>query len=208
MSPEDIRISIALRLGADVCLPHTCICGMPVDASGVHGLSCERSMGRHSRHSALNGIINCALKSCNIPSCLEPVGLSRLDGKHPDGVSQIPWSRGKCLMWDATVTDTLAPSNLQISSRTAGAAASKAAAGKHRKYSDLSRHYYFVPVAVETFGVFCDEASHLLREIGRRMTAATLDRRQGSYLKQRISVALQRGNATSVLGTLQLPNRA
>ena len=41
-----------------------------------------------------------------------------------------------------------------------------------------------------------------MREIGRKMTAKTGDIRETFFLLQRISVAIQKGNAASVLGTL------
>jgi len=34
---------------------------------------------------------------------IEPVGISRRDGKRPDGMTQIPWRSGKLLIWDVTV---------------------------------------------------------------------------------------------------------
>ena len=40
----------------------------------------------------------------------EPTGLSRSDGKCPDGLSLIPWERGRPLVWDVTVPDSLAVS--------------------------------------------------------------------------------------------------
>ena len=43
---------------------------------------------------------------------LERRGLYRTDGKHPDGVTMIPWEMGKQLVWDLTVVDALAPSRL------------------------------------------------------------------------------------------------
>src|SRR5215831_14106808 len=63
----------------------------------------------------------------------ESAGLFRLDGKRPDGITQIPWATGKCLAWDVTVTDTLAPSYASISSISAGAAAERAAENKVAK---------------------------------------------------------------------------
>ena len=98
--------------------PHQCCnCGQDVDSTGRHGLSCKYSKGRFSRHAALNDIIRRALSSANIPSRLEPPGLSRVDGKRPD---VMPWSAGKPLVWDATCSDTFATSNLSVATHVQG----------------------------------------------------------------------------------------
>ena len=71
---------------------------------------------------------------CNEPtfhrSVKEPLGLIRTDGKHPDGLTLIPWKGGKSLTWDATVTDTVAESYLANTSIEAGAAAEAAEIGR------------------------------------------------------------------------------
>ena len=59
----------------------------------MHGLSCRWSEGRHFHHSALNDIVHRALSSTRIPSRLEPSGISRSDGKRPDGITLVPWER-------------------------------------------------------------------------------------------------------------------
>jgi len=41
LSDEAIRIAVAHRLGCKACEPHACVC--PVDARGLHGLSCRKS---------------------------------------------------------------------------------------------------------------------------------------------------------------------
>ena len=107
-----LRIAVALRLGAPVCMPHICVCGAAVDNTGRHGLSCRKSAGRLSRHSAVNDLIKRALMSAEIPSRLEPTSLARHDNRRPDGMSLTPWSNGRCLAWDFTCPDTLAPSHL------------------------------------------------------------------------------------------------
>ena len=56
-------------------------------------------------------IIHRTLSSAGIPSRLEPPGLSRSDGKRPDGVTLAPWSLGRPLVWDATCPDTFVPSH-------------------------------------------------------------------------------------------------
>ena len=86
-----------------------------VDVFGTHGLSCRRSGGHIPRHAAVNETVHRALVSGGIPAVLEPVGVCRNDGKRPDGMSLIPWSRGLPLLWDFICSDTLAPSTLSTS---------------------------------------------------------------------------------------------
>jgi len=51
----------------------------------------------------------------------ESAGLSRDDGKRPDGVTLLPsWAKGKPLAWDVTVPDTYADSHLADTATTAG----------------------------------------------------------------------------------------
>ena len=78
LNDEMVRISIATRLGARVCEPHTCPCGKEVNARGLPGLSCPKSAARHIRHAHLNDITWRAIKRAQIPAVKEPVGLSRL----------------------------------------------------------------------------------------------------------------------------------
>lgn len=93
-----------------------------------------------------------ALNTINVPSVLEPVGLARDDGKRPDGMTLVPWERGRALVWDATCVDTLAPSHLSGTITKAGAAAEAAENAKRRKYEVLSDDYIFAPLGVETLG--------------------------------------------------------
>jgi hypothetical protein len=48
--------------------------------------------------------------SCHVNSTLEPNGLSRDDAKRPDGMTLVPWIKGRPLVWDVTVVDILADS--------------------------------------------------------------------------------------------------
>ena len=200
---SSLRISIALRLGAPVCAPHVCVCGAEVDSTGRHGLSCRKSAGRLSRHSAVNDLIKRALSSAEIPARLEPPSLARDDGKRPDGLSLTPWSNGRCLVWDFTCPDTFAQSHLNTAVSGPGAVASEAEDRKRQKYASLSATYYFVPVAVETMGALGEDAADFIHQLGRRITAVTGETRATEFLLQRLSVAIQRGNAASVLGTVE-----
>jgi len=51
LSDEAIRVAVAHRLGCKACEPHTCVCGKPIDARGLHGLSCRKSAPRQQRQS-------------------------------------------------------------------------------------------------------------------------------------------------------------
>lgn len=152
LDDDSLRVAAALRLGGKVCEPHLCTYGSMVEANGHHALSCQRCSGRFPRHHTLNELIRRALVSANILCALEPPGLSRSDGKRPDGLTMVPWKRGRCLIWDATCVSTFAPSHINGTTRVAGAAAELAARNKQLKYLDLERSYMFVPVAVETAG--------------------------------------------------------
>lgn len=203
LNDQDFQVCIALRLGHNVYSPHKCICGSLVNESGVHGLACSKSKGRHQRHKALNKIIQKALASAHIGAKLEPIGLSRDDGKRPDGVTEIPWSNGQRLVWDATCVDTLAKSYLKKTMKEAGAAAEIACKSKHKDYTKIvTSNFKFVGVAFETMGPWCQETKDFIGKIGKMLIIESGDIRAKQFLYQRISLAIQQGNATSILGTL------
>ena len=69
------------------------------------------------------------------------------------------------------------------------------------KYPDLVRKYRFEPVAVETSGVFGSSTRTIIKEIGRKISEKTRDIREHSWLKQRLSIAIQRGNALTIMAS-------
>jgi hypothetical protein len=202
LNNDSFRIAIALRIGAPICCPHTCQCGAMVNIYGTHGLSCRFSAGRRFRHAEVNDLIKRAFVSAGIPSLLEPSGVSRDDGKRPDGLTLVPWSSGKSLVWDFTCVDTLAPSRLISSATSSGSAATGAEKKKIEKYKKLSQQFIFTPVGIETLGAWGHEAYSLIQKIGKKICIATGESRSTAFLVQRISVAIQKGNAASILGSL------
>ena len=198
---ESIRIAVGLRLGCKLCEPHKCPCGAKVDALGSHGLSCKQSSGRSARHFQLNDCIWRALQRADIPSIKEPLGLIRTDGKHPDGLTLIPWKGGKSLTWDATVTDTVAESYISTTAIEAGAAAEAAAVRKEVKYAEIINSHIFIPLAFETLGPINSKGTAFLSELGRRISTCTSDPRESSFLFQRLSVTIQRFNRIAFEGS-------
>ena len=122
LNKEAVRITVALRLGATMCLPHDCRCGQTIYALGLHCFSCLKNSGKHMRHSILNNIVWWTMTRAKIQSIKEPLRLDS-NGKRPDEASLISWQRGKCVTWDVTVTDTYAKSYIAQTKIRAGAAA-------------------------------------------------------------------------------------
>ena len=102
-------------------------------------------------------------------------------------------------MWDATCPDTFAPSYSTIAAQQVGAVAQQAEDRKMQKYKHLDSCYFFTPVAIETSGVFGPKTTvHFLKELGRQLRQVSGEANSFAYLTQRLSVAIQRGNAASV----------
>jgi len=74
-----------------VCVPHQRLCGSLVSSVVVHSFVCKKAPGRTARHHAVNDLIAHTLVSAGIPVTKEPNGLSRSDGKHPEGLNLVPW---------------------------------------------------------------------------------------------------------------------
>ena len=71
---------------------------------------------------------------------------------------------------------------------------------KIAKYSKLASTHVFYPIAIETAGTCDDMAIALVQEIGRPTTV--IGHQRNSFLFQRLSIALQLGNAVSFLNTM------
>ena len=70
------------------------------------------------------------------------------------------------------------------------------------KYTCLEPTYTFTPIAIETSGVLGPLTLQFLKDLGNRLRQATSDESSYTYLIQRLSVSVQRGNTASVLGTI------
>ena len=92
--------------------------------------------------------------------------------------------------------------SITLATREAGAVADEAERRKKQKYSSLMTSHHFVPIAIETSGVFGSEAITFFKELGQRTKFESGDPPSFHFLIQRAAVAIQRGNTAAVLGTL------
>ncbi|GBP54261.1 hypothetical protein EVAR_36476_1 [Eumeta japonica] len=155
-------------------------------------------------HRVLDDIIWRTLISANVLCTLEPPAPSHWDVDSPDGSTLIPWQREHCLIWNAAGVDTFAASHLNNTSRAAASEVNLPPNKKDLKYSILKDTYLFIPVAYETAALWGSEAKSFVKELSRRLRHKWGDPRSGSYLLQTLPVAIQRGNAVSVMATLKL----
>ena len=114
-----------------------------------------------------------------------------------------PWKQGKSLLWDFTCGDTLAKSYVNNSSKQPGHVAKEAEDRKYKTYENLLDSHHFIPIAVETMGTWGEAGKDLIIELGKKIKEQTGEKKAASYLFQSIGIAIQRGNALSVLGTIR-----
>ena len=141
-----------------------------------------------------------------LPSIFEPSGLDRGDGRRPDGILIFPWKHGKCLVWDATVVDAFSKCHIIASSIESGFSAKSAEILKSRKYHGLVGNFHFQPVAFETTGCCGPSTSSFVEELGRKVIEASEVPLEAGWLRQKISLAIVRGNATSILSCFRSPS--
>ena len=110
------------------------------------------------------------------------------------------------LVWDATCLDTFALSHRSLVVHSAGGIAAKAEDLKGAKYADLLSSHIFVPVAIETTGVFGPRTLSFVKSLGKRLFRHSGDPKSTSSLFQRLSIAVQRGNAISIRNTFVSAN--
>ena len=206
LTDEQLRVAASIRLGAPVSLEHICArCGSVSDDLGKHAFTCKRSTGRHARHSLLNDTIDRALHTIDMPTRLEPSGLTHEGNLKPDGISSSPWSQGKPLAWDVTCAHPLAQSWLPVAERGASAVATAVESKKRSKYATLQRNFHFEPISMETLGGMGDSTARFVKILGEKIAARTGNMRATLHLRQRLAMAIQIGNCACITETLPQP---
>ena len=96
-------------------------------------------------------------------------------------------------LWDVTVVESLAPCRINAGSIY-----------NPGKYKDLVNDgYLFQPLAFEVQGAAGPSTEAFSSKLCKNLSICTEEPRGGSFLKQRISLAVQIMNAACVLGTIK-----
>ena len=200
LTDRDFIQAAGLRLGLPIVDEDRCSCGAMIDHRGLHRLSCNSlASGRLARHAALNDVVSRAFRQAGVANSKEPTNLSSNDQLRPDGITNMPWSGGRQLIWDVTIRDCFAAGYRTIA-RTPRAVVARGEHDKRTKYSSLLDEYSLTPLVIDTAGVWGAEALNLVKDIGKRIVAKGGDRRAASFIRQRISIEVQRGNSRMISG--------
>ena len=190
------RTAISYRLGLEFVGDSSCVCGMKIDARGLHALACQKLSGpKIARHDDICDVLARSIRQGGIPCRLEPQGLSVVDRTRPDGETLRPWRNGLPLSFDVTVPDSFCVSHRPEARKGPGFVVSKAEALKLRKYAHLAASHVFIPFVIDSAGVWGRAADNLVKEIARLIKANCAENRALEFLRQRISLAVARGNA-------------
>ncbi|ESO04527.1 hypothetical protein HELRODRAFT_172175 [Helobdella robusta] len=140
------------------------------------------------------------IMAAGIPVIKEPMGLIEEGAFRPDGYTITPWAQGRSLAWDVTLPHTMADRYIGYTSVEAGTAALKASDFKNEKYVSLNNlSKIFQPICIETFGPTDKHTSLFINELTRKIVNITGDPNEGNYLKQTLSLLLQKFNSFCIL---------
>ena len=207
MDSRSFAALMAYRLGLSLMSASECLaltCDQQQDALGDHAMHCHDDHGvKAARHDRIRGKSFQEAQSASLNPTKEMLGLIPGSQTRPADVFIESWVDGKKWAFDVSV---VSPTQEAIILR---AAESPAAAIEMRKSSKLRDHFEncraqgiaFKPLVVETFGGWDADAIKFLKKLGRHSA-----RRRGKndaieikHFFQRLSIALQRGNASLLL---------
>ena len=109
------------------------------------------------------------------------------------------WSRGRSLAWDFACIHRLAASHLSKERQESSSVATAKEAIHQQHYTDIPSCYILKPAAAETLGGIGDSSWAILRTLGQRIQEQTGEKRSFAWVRQRLNIAVQRGNAACIL---------
>ena len=209
LTADQAQVALQQRLGLPLAGPaEKCpLCGKLLDALGHHHVTCSHGDDRNSRHNRLRDALFKLLSAAGMSPEKEQ-GSFEHDRTRPADVLVPSWSLGKSAAFDLTVVSPLTSDNLTRAGEHFEYL-ERAAALKHdqndAKCTDLG--WVCVPLAVDTYGQWCDEAHRAFAEIATRLSTRTKVSWASalSSIYNTLGVVLARHNAIAVLARRVIP---
>ena len=179
-------------------------CNRDLDDKGDHAMHCRDDHGiRGGRHDRLRDIIFKEAQSAGFNPKKEMPALIPGSQSRPADIFVENWTDGKKVAFDVSVISPTQDAAIDQAAINAAHAIELRKTEKIRKHSDNCRAagLHFEPLVVETFGGWDPGAVKKLKAFAtqcapRKGIAPALEIKQ---FFQRLSIALQRGNATLLL---------
>ena len=207
LEPPEFQVALKWWLGLDTSQNARCsLCpSHALDPLGHHALTCKSGGDLIVRHNALRDTFWESCKLACIGGQLEAGSSLDEEGRQtrPADILVQNWEFGKPAALDFTVTSPLNPTTLNEASVTAGSAASAAEPRKHATNDAKCNRlgWVCIPLAVETYGCWGDEAIKCLDRLAARIATRTARSKSSaaSALYGRLSIVLVRANARAIL---------
>ena len=179
-------------------------CNRVQDELGDHALHCRDDHGmKGGRHDRIRDKIFTEAQHASLNPTKEMPGLVPNSQSRPADFYIANYIDGRKIAFDISVVSPVQDAILHRAADAAGAAIEMRKATKRRAHLDHCRAQgiFFQPLVVETFGGWDKDAAKFLKEMARQDA-----RRWGKeghleikHFFQRLSVALQRGNAALLI---------
>ena len=207
MDNRHFGAAMGYRLGLSLLKPGECratTCDKTSDAKGDHAMHCRDDNGLKSgRHNRIRDNIFREAQHASLNPTKEMPGLILNSQSRPADVYIGNWIDGRKMAFDVSV---VSPTQESILHRAADSAA---AAIEMRKSAKMRTHFNncraegiaFQPLVVETFGGWDKDALKFLKDIARLDARrwAKNDALEIKHFFQRLSIALQKGNAALLI---------
>ena len=205
LTSREFTALLKMRLGCPVYgMANSCEqCHTALDENGIHAITCRRGGDRTTRH---NIVRDCLYELCSEAAwapVVEKSGLLTNGSMRPGDVFIPSYQQGKGTAIDVTIVHPLQPSYILNSVERWGCAAEAAEAAKKEKYQTECENagVIFSPFAIESLGGMGEGAIRFTNALCQRLAGRRDESRANTmcYIRQRLSVALHRAVARSVL---------
>jgi hypothetical protein len=210
LAADQVQVTLQHRLGLSVAEPgEKCsYCGAGLDILGHHHMTCGSGDFRTSRHNRLRDSLSRLLSAAGMSPRLEQ-GADERDLRRPADILVPDYKLGKSAAFDLTVVSPLTQHNLSGAGDFQYDAVSRAASLKHEENDEkcAALNWLCVPLAVDSYGQWCDEAHVAFAEIASRLstrTKVTLSSALSSIFNT-LGVVLARHNAIAILARRAKP---
>jgi hypothetical protein len=204
------RVAARMRLGmppSDL-VEAPCSCGVVVQRDGMldHFAACVRVSGitKIHRHNEVQAALVAGVRRLGLSAIPSPTGYHADSARNPDVLVSFPAGAMVCL--DVSIVHPTAASHVVAAAKEKGVVASRMEAAKVAKHSGAAAAYghAFSAFVLETYGLCGPAAEKFLK------SAAVASLVPGAYreLRERVAVAVQRGNALLARQGHELVRRA